>query len=413
MHRLPIFRALVRSFPSLILIAALPLHAQEPAPRWVGTWTASPLDQHVNPGQPSPANTTYRNVVQISAGGSSVRVEFTNEFGTQPLTIGAAHIALSAGSPTPSGAIQSGSDHALTFNGQASVIIPPGAPVISDPVPLQVAPLSSLAVSVFLPNQPIGDTTCHADARSTTFITIGDTTAAETLADTRSVYSWCFVKAIDVSTHAANAAAIVCLGDSITDGALSTRDTNHRWPDVLARRLQQDPKTAHLSVLNEGIGGNRLLHDGAGPNALARFDRDVLAQSGVKYLIILEGINDIGRTAQPRDPGDEITTQQAISALAQLVTRAHAKRDQSIRRHADPIHRCALRFAAGEQMREAINQWIRTSGIFDGVIDFDQVTRDPANPTVFAADVDSGDHLHPGDAGYQKMGSFIDLSLFH
>jgi lysophospholipase L1-like esterase len=413
MHRLPIFRALVRSFPSLILIAALPLHAQEPAPRWVGTWTASPLDQHVNPGQPSPANTTYRNVVQISAGGSSVRVEFTNEFGTQPLTIGAAHIALSAGSPTPSGAIQSGSDHALTFNGQASVIIPPGAPVISDPVPLQVAPLSSLAVSVFLPNQPIGDTTCHADARSTTFITIGDTTAAETLADTRSVYSWCFVKAIDVSTHAANAAAIVCLGDSITDGALSTRDTNHRWPDVLARRLQQDPKTAHLSVLNEGIGGNRLLHDGAGPNALARFDRDVLAQSGVKYLIILEGINDIGRTAQPRDPGDEITTQQAISALAQLVTRAHANGIKVFGATLTPYIGAHYASPAGEQMREAINQWIRTSGIFDGVIDFDQVTRDPANPTVFAADVDSGDHLHPGDAGYQKMGSFIDLSLFH
>ncbi|HEX4309857.1 MAG TPA: SGNH/GDSL hydrolase family protein [Acidobacteriaceae bacterium] len=366
----------------------------------------------MNPGQPSPANSTYRNVVRVSAGGAQVRVELTNEFGARPLTIGAAHIAVSAGTESSTGAIQAGSDHALTFNGQTSVTIPAGAPVFSDPVPMEVAALSSLAVSVYLPAQKIDDETCHPDARSTTLIAMGDATAAETLADTRPVYSWCFVKAIDVTTHASNAAAIVCLGDSITDGALSTRDANHRWPDVLARRLQADPKTAHLSVLNEGIGGNRLLHDGAGPNALARLDRDVLAQSGVKYLILLEGINDIGRTAQPRDPGDPITAQDAIFALTQLVTSAHAHHIKVFGATLTPYLGAGYASPAGEQMRQTINQWIRTGGAFDGVIDFDQVARDPAKPTQFAADVDSGDHLHPGDAGYEKMGSSIDLSIF-
>jgi lysophospholipase L1-like esterase len=402
------FRSAALTVLSLFLVAVPALCAQDQALHWVGTWAASPMGERVNPGQPSPANSTYRNVVRVSAGGSSLRVQLTNEFGARPLTVGAAHIALSAAA----GAIQPGSDHALTFNGQPSVIVPPGAPVFSDPIPIQVAPLSSLAVSVYLPTQTIDDTTCHQDARSTTLITVGDTTAAQTLTDPRPVYSWCFVKAIDVTTHAPNAAAIVCFGDSITDGALSTRDTNRRWPDVLAQRLQQNPTTAHLSVLNEGIGGNRLLHDGTGPNAIARLDRDVLAQSGVRYLIILEGINDIGHTAQPREPGDIITAQDAIFALTQLVTSAHAHHIKVLGATLTPYVGASYASPAGEQMRETVNQWIRTSGVFDGVIDFDQIARDPAKPTVYAADVDSGDHLHPGDAGYEKMGSAIDLSLF-
>ncbi|MGC2299200.1 MAG: SGNH/GDSL hydrolase family protein [Acidobacteriaceae bacterium] len=393
---------------ALLLIAVPALRAQQPAVRWIGTWAASPMGEPVNPGQPSPANTTYRDIVHVSAGGASIRVQLTNEFGARPLTIASAHIALSAGS----GAIQPATDHALTFSGQPSVIIPPGAPVFSDPVPLQVAPLSDLAVSIFLPDQVINDTTCHQDARSTTYITVGDTTAAETLTAPRTVVSWCFVKGIDVNTHDPHAASIVAYGDSITDGAHSTTDANKRWPDVLARRLQQDPKTANLSVLNQGIGGNRILHDGAGPNALARFDRDVLAQTGVKYLIILESINDIGRTAQPRAPGDEVTVPQLIAGLTQLITRAHTHGIKVYGATLTPYVGASYASPAGEQMREAVNQWILTSGAFDGVIDFDQVTRDPANPTVFDPAADSGDHLHPGDAGYEKMGAAIDLSLF-
>ena len=392
-----------------LLSAATAATAQEPLARWVGTWAASPMDSHVGFGQPSPANSTYRNVVHISSGGDSLRVELTNEFGSRPLTIGAAHVALSVGL----GAFKPATDHVLTFNGQPSVTIPAGAPVFSDPVAMQVAPLSDLAVSVYLADQTIDDMTCHQDARSTTLITEGDNTAAETMTDARAIYSWCFVEGIDVSTHAKDAAAIVTLGDSITDGARSTRDTNRRWPDVLARRLQADPKTARLSVLNEGISGNRLVHDGAGPNALARFDRDVLERSGVKYLIILEGINDIGRTAEPRDPGDPITAQDEIRALGQMVTRAHSHGIKVFGATLTPYVGAGYASPAGEQMREAVNEWIRTSGVFDGVIDFDQVTRDPANPTVFAADVDSGDHLHPGDAGYEKVGASIDLTIFH
>lgn len=402
-------RFFVGSFLFLLLGPPPLAVAQDTTLRWVGTWASSPMGAAVNFGQPSPGNTTYRNTVRISAGGPSIRVELTNEFGTRPLVIGAVHVALSAGL----GAIQPASDHALTFNGQPSVVIPPGAPAVSDPVSFPVPPLASLAVSLYLPDQQLSETTCHASGMTTTFITEGNNTAAETVTDARTVSSWCFVKAIAVSTSDANAAAIVCFGDSITDGAHSTPNTNHRWPDILAARLQADPKTANLSVLNEGIGGNRLLHDVAGQNALARFDRDVLAQSGARYVIVLEGINDIGRTTQPRAPGDEVTVPELILAYTQLVTRAHAHGLKVYGATLTPYMGANYSSAKGEQMREAVNQWIRTGGVFDGVIDFEKATQDPARPTVFAADADSGDHLHPGDAGYEKMGNAVDLSLFH
>ncbi|HEX4036829.1 MAG TPA: SGNH/GDSL hydrolase family protein [Acidobacteriaceae bacterium] len=400
---------------SALLLLLLPLAspAQEPAAQragnWIGTWASSPMGEPVNSGQASPADSTYRDVVRISAGGPEIRVVLTNEFGARPLAIGAAHVALSAG---PGGAIEPGSDHALTFAGQSSIVIANGALAVSDPVPMEVKPLSSLAVSVYLPEQPIGATTCHEDGQSTNFIAQGDTTSAATLASPRLIYSWCFVKGIDVSTGDQHAASIVAFGDSITDGWQSTRDADRRWPDILASRLQADPKLAHLSVLNEGIGGNRLLHDGAGPNALARFDRDVLSQDGVKYLIVLEGINDIGHVAQPRDPSDLITTPQLIFALSQLVARAHAHGIKVYGATLTPYIGAKYASPAGEQMREAENDWIRTSGVFDGVIDFDKITRDPNHPNMFAPAYDSGDHLHPNDAGYAAMGNAIDLSLF-
>ncbi len=407
MNRLTSWTALV-----LFLLAASQVRSQD-APRWVGAWATAPMGEHVNPGQPAPANSTYRNVVHINLGGSSVRVQLTNEFGARSLTIASAHIALTAASPTPSGAIQPATDHALTFDGQTSVTIPAGGLAFSDPVPLTVSAFTDLAVSLFLPSQPIDDTTCHQDALSTNFTTPGDTTTAETLPNARPIYSWCFLKGIDVATRVPDAASIVTLGDSITDGALSTRDTNHRWPDVLARRLQADPATARLSVLDEGIGGNRLLHDGTGPNVIARFDRDVIAQTGVRYVIVLEGINDIGRLAAPREPGDIITAQDEIFVLSQLVTRAHDHGIRIFGATITPYIGAKYASPVGEQVREAVNQWIRTSGVFDGVIDFDKATQDPANPTAFLPAVDSGDHLHPGDAGYEKMGSSIDLSLFN
>lgn len=392
----------------LFLVAAAMLNAQQPASYWVGTWAASPMGQQVNPGQPAPGDSTYRDIVHISEGGPSIRVQLTNEFSAQSLTIAAAHIALSAGN----GAIQSGSDHILTFDGRSSVTIPAGAVVFSDPVPMRVAALSDLAVSVYLPRQDLNETTCHNDAQSTNFITAGNTTAADTLTAARPIYSWCFVKGIDVSEQDSQAASIVTFGDSITDGWQSTRDANRRWPDVLASRLQANPTTSHLAVLNEGISGNRLLHNGAGPDALSRFDRDVLAQSGVKYVIILEGINDIGAVARPREPGDNITAQDITFALSQLITRAHTHGIKVIGATLTPYVGAGYASPQGEQIREAVNQWIRTSGAFDAVVDFDKITRDPAKPSMFLPAYDSGDHLHPNDAGYKAMGSTVDLSLF-
>lgn len=381
--------------------------AQGPASNWVGTWAASPVGSEVNDGQPGPANTTYRNIVHISLGGSAVRVQLTNEFGTEPLEVGAAHVAISAGG----GTIQTNTDHALTFNGRPTVEIPAGAFVLSDPVTMTAAPLSDLAVSVYLPEQRISNTTCHTFGDSTNYVLKGDATAALTADNSSPIYAWCFVKGIDVKTDG-KAAAIVTFGDSITDGAHATQDANRRWPDVLAARLQADKRTANLGVLNEGIGGNRVLHDGYGPSALARFDRDAIAQSGVKYLIILEGINDIGRLKDPHEPGDKITADDLIFGLAQLVTRAHQHGIKVFGATLTPYMGAGYSSPQGEAVRQAYNNWIKTSGIFDGVIDFDKITLDPEHPDMFLPEDDSGDHLHPGDAGYKAMGDAVDLSLF-
>lgn len=395
----------------LVLVAVPAIQAQEKGPHWIGSWAASPVGMRVNPGQIAPGDSTYRDIVHISEGGTSVRVQLTNEFGSRPLVIGAAQIALSSGPGND--ATEPGTSHPLTFSGQPSVTIPAGSFVYSDPAPLKVAAMANLAVSVYLPKQPITETTCHDDAQSTNFIAPGDQTAADALTNQRPIYSWCFVKGIGVTPEARDAATIVAFGDSITDGWQSTRDGNNRWPDVLAQRLQADAKTRNFAVINEGIGGNRLLHDGYGPNALARFDRDVVAQSGVKYVIVLEGINDIGHTAKPLTPSDEVTAPQLEFALAQLVARGHEHGLKVFGATLTPYVGAGYESPAGEQMREALNQWIRTSGVFDGVIDFDQVARDASNPQVFASKMDSGDHLHPSPAGYKAMGSAIPLSLFH
>lgn len=398
------------TFLSLVLLGLCEVAAvaEKPAAAWVGTWAASPMGFTVKSDQPSPSDLTYRDVVHISAGGKTLRVQITNEFGTTPLTIGAAHIALSAGAD---GAVKPETDHALTFGGRPTVTIPSGAMILSDPVTMDVAPLSDLAVSVYLPQQPIEANTCHALGSSTNYITPGNTTATATLDAPKKTGSWCFLKGIDVQAKD-KAAAVVTLGDSITDGARSTRDTNHRWPDILAQRLQADKKLARVSVLNEGISGNRVLHDKAGPNALSRFDRDVLAQSGVKYLIILESINDIGHATQLKNPGDIVSAQDLILGLQQMAIRAHQHGIKVYGATLTPYEGAGYFSAEGEKIRQAINEWIRTSGTFDGVIDFDKITRDPAKPTTFLPAYDCGDHLHPNDAGYKAMGEAIDLALF-
>jgi lysophospholipase L1-like esterase len=396
-------------FP-LLLLCTLPTTFAAAADHWVGTWATSPMAAK-NPtakfGAEGTDGTTLREIVHISLGGPSVRAIFTNEFGLDPLTIGGAQIALS----TEASAITPASALTLTFNGKPSITIPPGALVVSDPVPLKVAPGSNLAVSLFLPDQPVTQLTLHSFADQTNYLAPGNVISAASLDNPTPFYSWDFLKGIDVTADE-KAASIVTFGDSITDGAHSTRDANARWPDVLARRLQADKKTDHLSVLNEGIGGNRVLHDTTGPSALARFDRDVLAQAGVKYLVIMESINDIGHATDPAKPYDVVTADDLIAGLTQLAIRAHTHGIKVYGATLTPFVGAKYQSPAGEEMRQTINQWIRTTNQLDGVIDFDKVTTDPTHPGMFLILDDSGDHLHPGDAGYKAMGESIDLKLF-
>ena len=373
---------------------------------WVGTWSASPMSLPVGVAEPAAGDSTYRNILRISAGGNGVRVQLTNEFGATPLVVDAAHIAASAGN----GAVEPGTDHTLTFGGRPAVTIPAGGFMLSDEVAMQATALTSLAVSVHVADHYVSTRSCHLLADSTNYIAKGDQTGATTLENARTIDSWCFVKGIDVRAKAA-AFSVVTLGDSITDGYRSTPNANRRWPDDLAERLQTAKATAQVGVLNEGISGNRLLHDGAGPNAIARFDRDVLAQTGVKYIIVLEGINDIGWAAARHSQSEAVSAQDLIEGITQLVERAHQHGIKVYGATVTPYGGAGYSSPQGEQIRSALNTWLRTGNIVDGVIDFDKATRDPANPARFLLAYDSGDHLHPNDAGYKAMAGSIDLGM--
>lgn len=395
-------------FAALALAAVPPTRAQSmPHPQWVGTWAAAPMLADGGFAARPFSGTTLREVAHISVGGAQIRVRFTNAYGTDPLTINDAHVALSAGGA----AIQPGSDHAITFGGAATVNIPPGAELFSDPVALSVSPLTDVAVSFNLPSQVMRAETYHAFADQDNYLAGGDVAGSQDLTDATKLSSWYFFDGIDVQA-VSGSRAIVTLGDSITDGAASARNGNHRWPDVLAARLQADPNLKNIGVLNVGIGGNRVLNEGAGPSALTRLDRDVLSQSGVRYVIVLESINDIGRLARLSAPADEITALQLETALKQIADAAHEHGIKAIGATLTPYGGAGYSSEKGEQIREAVNDWIRHSGTFDGVADFEKATQDAQNPTHFAAFADSGDHLHPNDAGYKAMGESIDLTLF-
>jgi lysophospholipase L1-like esterase len=379
---------------------------------WVGTWATSPYAAANRAdasgiAQFGSADTTLREIVHVSIGGPVVRIVLSNEFGLEPLLIGGAHIALSAGH----GEINLASANALTFGGRPSVTIPPGAMVISDPANLTLPAFADVAVSLFIPAQPIQQISQHGFADQTSYSVPGNVIGAKTLDSAKEIYNWPFLKGVDVKTTA-NSASIVTFGDSITDGAHSTRDANARWPDILAHRLQANKKTTNVAILNEGIGGNRILHDTTGPSALARFDRDVLAQAGVKYLVIMESINDIGHATDPAKPYDIVTAEDLIVGLGQLAARARTHGIKVYGATLTPFVGAKYQSPAGEEMRQAINKWIRTTSELDGVIDFDKVTTDPTHPGMFLPLDDSGDHLHPGDAGYKAMGESIDLNLF-
>lgn len=378
-----------------------------PQAQWVGTWAASPMLATGGFSMRPFAAVTLREIAHVSNGGEQVRIRFTNEFGEDGLTIGNAHVALSAGGS----AIKAGTDHAVTFGGASSVRIPPGAAMYSDPVAITVPALADVVVSFYVPSQVMRGETIHALADQTGYVADGDVAGAATLSAATELRSWYFLSGIDVNA-VEGSRAIITLGDSITDGAHATPNENRRWPDVLATRLKQNPALKNVSVLNEGISGNRVLNDQAGPSALARLDRDVLAQNGARYLIILESINDIGRLARLTAPEDDVNAQLLEQALKQIVDAAHQHGIKVFGATLTPYGGAGYSSEKGEQVRKAVNEWIRTSGTFDGVVDFDQITRDPQNPDRFNPAFDSGDHLHPSDAGYKAMGDGIDLSLF-
>jgi lysophospholipase L1-like esterase len=353
---------------------------------------------------------TLRQVVHTTSGGGRLRVVFSNAFGTAPITVGAAGIALR----DEDAAIVAGSARPLTFSGQATTTIPAGATMISDAVTLTTAPMSDLAIDLFLPSNTAtwpSPLTYHGGAVQTSYVSAsGNHVGDATLSNPTTVASWFLLERVEAASPS-NAAAIVTFGDSITDGTRSTPNTNSRWPDVLAKRLQANPATKHLSVLNAAIAGNRVLAEANavfGINALARFDRDVLAQPGVRFVTVLEGINDIGMPREPSMP----SAAELIAGYQQLIERAHEHGLKIFGATLTPFEGAAYFTPEGETKRQTINTWTRTSKAFDGVIDFDAVIRDPAHPTKFLPAFNSGDNLHPNDAGYKAMGEAIDLGLF-
>lgn len=381
---------------------------------WVSTWATAVVARASQPqaGQPPPAaqqapprfsNQTLRQIVHTSIGGERIRVVLTNTFGTAALDIGAARLALRQKEST----IVPGSGRALTFGGRSSASIPPGAVILSDPVTLAVPALSDLVIDVHLP----GDTaaspsalTSHAGALQTSYVSAaGEHTGAAEFPVASTTTSWFFLARVEVAAPA-EVSAVVVLGDSITDGARSTADANNRWPDHLARGLAR--RNVPMGVVNMGITGNRVLSDGNSPGALARFDRDVLVPPGVTHLVVMEGINDIGRGVGADD---------LIAAHRQIIERARARGLAIIGATLTPIEDTTFEgyyTPAHEAARQALNQWIRTSNAYDAVVDFDAVVRDAMRPTKLQSRYASPDYIHLNDAGYRAMADAVDVGLF-
>jgi len=382
---------------------------------WVASWGASQqIPEPQNAMAPDDLqDATMRQIFHLSVGGSALRVHLSNAFGTDPLRFTSVHIARPMSAVSSS--IDAASDRALTFSGNSDANVPPGAELVSDPLDYPVSALSDLAVTFHLDGAPDGQTG-HPGSRATSYFVHGDFPAAANLLDAKRIDHWYQVSEIDVLAPA-EAASVVVLGDSITDGHGATTNGNDRWTDVLAQRLQASPSTRSIGVSNQGIGGNHLLTDGLGPNALARFDRDVLAPAGVRWLIVFEGVNDLGglaRTAEVSPEEHNARVKQVISAYEQIVVRAHA---HGLRVYgatitpyvgSDYYHPSAV----SEADRQAVNAWIRDAGHFDSVIDFDKVVLDPQHPDHLLPANDCGDHLHPSPAGYRAMGETVPLTLF-
>ena len=417
------------AIPALILVAALSsLAAQSKPPanpneRWVTTWaTAQQLAPtrvsfggRSEPPPPPPQarvpstlkEQTVRMIVRASLGGNRVRVRLSNALEKTPLRVGAAHIALRS----QGAAIVPASDRALTFGGRTATVVPAGAVIVSDPVDLVVPKLTDVAVSVYMP-EDTGPPTIHPDAMHTAYIAPGNAVGSATLnpAATTTAYLW--LSALDVLAPT-NASAIVAFGDSITDGVGTTLDKDRAWPSLVAAKLSSAPSGSAMSVVNVGLSGNRLLRHGFGVSALARFDRDVLSIAGVRWIIVLLGINDITFPAVPgMPPTESVTADDLIWGFQQLIERAHMHGIRVAGATIMPVGGVSTYTESGEAIRQSVNRWIRTSGAYDAVIDFDVAVRDSADPTRLRADFDPGDRVHPNDLGNEAMAAAVDVSVF-
>ncbi len=394
-------------------LIALPAGAAE----WITSWAASPLPTSGAARGPGPLelnNQTVRQVLHLSAGGKRLRIRLTNEYGSKPLKLGAATIAL----VNKDGSVDTKTLHKLTFSGQSDVLIPAEAPMLSDPVDLPVGKFADVSLSLYFP-EDTGPCTCHQWGDQDGFVSdTGDFTATG-FTPKQTIESRAFVSGVEVEVNKGK--TVVAFGDSITDGVGATKNMNTRWPDVLARRLNAGKE--EWGMANEGISGNQVLADGAGQSALARFDRDVLAVPGVAYVIVFEGVNDLGISYGnfkfPGAPANgpppvmaKATAARLIAGYRQLIARAHARGIKIFGATIAPYEGAGYWAAEGEAQRKIVNEWIRTSGEFDAVLDFDATWRDPAHPTRMAEGLQRGDHLHGNDAGYEKVGSSIDLKLF-
>lgn len=390
--------------------------------RWVNTWTSMPqlTEPHNMPPPPFTgenvvlADSTLRQTVRVSIGGQQLRLRFSNAFGGAVLPITAVSVALPADGRAGVSAIRPGTSRPVTFNGRSAVDIPVGAQMVSDPLNFRLAPRTNLTVTVYLADgQASTSITSHPGSRTTSHLLAGNHVAADDLPGSTPTDHWYFLSGIEV-TAGRGVSAAVMLGDSLTDGRGSTTNGNDRWPDQLLDRLHTDRRTADVAILNQAAGGNRVLNDGLGPNALARLDRDVLAQSGVRWLLVFHGVNDIGTAAATETAQKEIA-EDLIAAFDQIVTRAHAQGIEVYGATIAPFggntayddpsgHRAAA--------RQTVNEWIRTSGRFDAVIDFDRASRDPANPWQLNPAFDTGDHLHLNPTGYRALADAVPSWLF-
>lgn len=395
-------RILRRFLPAIAFALALVTGLAAEPSHWVGTWATAARTEDAAKEPAVVPGVTIRQVIRLSVGGSQVRLRLSNAFGTTPLAFHGAHLALAG----PDGSIQPDSDHVLLFNGGAAASIPPGASLVSDPLDFPATAFADVALSLHVAAVP-AVLTMHHGSRTTSYLQAGDFLAAPEMPGATKIVRWYFTSAIDVLAPA-SVGAVALLGDSFTDGYGTTTDHHNRWTDALSQRLG-----GRVGVLNLGIGGNRLLRDGLGPNMLARFDRDVLAQTGVRWLVVQAGINDIGTRVEARKKGEPFASvADLIGAYGQLIDRAHAHGIRVIGTTLPPFGGSKNYWCDdGDADRQAVNAWIRTSGRFDAVIDFEAALRDPADSSRLAPAFDNGDHLHPSLAGYVEMARVFDLGL--